>query len=526
MQLKRPIAFSYVRFSTIEQAGGDSLRRQTEAAEAYAATHGLELADRTLHDLGRSAYRGKNLAEGALSSFRRAVEDGDIPADSYLLIESPDRLSRLPAVDALSALSEICKLGITVVTLDDGQQYDRQRMTTEFMVVLKWLLRAEVAHDESLKKGYRVAKAWGEKRRNAATTKLTAMCPHWLRLTPDRKAYEVIEDRAAIARRILHEALEGRGLEAIARGLNGDGVPTFGQGRKWQHKDGPTRWHKSMVTKVVRNEAVVGTYQPHRIIFDETGCKRRIPDGPAIAGYFPAIIDTESFATLRARLDGKRAPYVRTGQTITNPLAGIARCGLCGASMTQVVKGNRSRPRLVCSKAKVGAGCTYHSVPVADIWAALHSHHITETAPKGNTETQAAWERLEAARLGAVEQVANLTKAIAEGGPSAALRAALADAEQELTSIEARSRALADRARVETAKSVERRLGALQTALATTQTSAAALNTILRENLASATIFPADTEHGNTASITLKWLHGGETALPLGGFGKTLTSAT
>ncbi|WP_421761657.1 recombinase family protein [Devosia sp.] len=520
MQPKRPIAFSYVRFSTMEQAGGDSLRRQTQAAEAYAATHGLELAELTLHDLGRSAYRGKNLAEGALFMFRRAVEDGDVPADSYLLIESPDRLSRLPAIDALTALSEICKLGITVVTLDDGQQYDRQRMTQEFMVVLKWLLRAEVAHDESKKKGYRVAKAWSEKRRNAATAKLTAICPHWLRLSDDRLAYEIIEDRAAVARRILEEALEGRGQEAIARGLNRDAIPTFGRDRKWKHKEGSTRWHKSMVAKVVRSEAVVGTYQPHRIAFDENGRKTRVPDGPAIEGYFPAIIDTDTFATLTARLDGKRAPYVRRGQAITNPLAGIARCGLCGSSMTQVAKGNRSRPVLVCSRAKVGAGCSYHSVPVEEIWAALHSHPIAGTAPKGNTETQAAWERLEAARHGTVDHVTNLTKAIAEGGHSVALMDALAEAERELAGIEASARALADRARVETAKSVERRLGALQAALDNKETSAAALNTVLRENLSSVTVFPADPVNSTAASIAFLWLQGGQSSVPLGGFGK------
>ena len=39
----RPRAYSYVRFSTPEQMRGDSFRRQTEAAERYAAAHGLDL---------------------------------------------------------------------------------------------------------------------------------------------------------------------------------------------------------------------------------------------------------------------------------------------------------------------------------------------------------------------------------------------------------------------------------------------------------------------------------------------------
>jgi hypothetical protein len=56
-----PIAHSYIRFSTPEQAKGDSLRRQTELAEAYCRRNGLTL-DTTLmlRDLGLSAFRGKN----------------------------------------------------------------------------------------------------------------------------------------------------------------------------------------------------------------------------------------------------------------------------------------------------------------------------------------------------------------------------------------------------------------------------------------------------------------------------------
>ena len=38
-----PKAFSYVRFSTPEQAKGDSLRRQLERSKKYADEHGLVL---------------------------------------------------------------------------------------------------------------------------------------------------------------------------------------------------------------------------------------------------------------------------------------------------------------------------------------------------------------------------------------------------------------------------------------------------------------------------------------------------
>src|ERR1700758_3473375 len=50
-------AYSYIRFSSPEQAKGDSLRRQTEAAEAYAKERGLSLdSSLTFRDLGISAF--------------------------------------------------------------------------------------------------------------------------------------------------------------------------------------------------------------------------------------------------------------------------------------------------------------------------------------------------------------------------------------------------------------------------------------------------------------------------------------
>ena len=82
-------AYSYVRFSTPEQSKGDSLRRQTQAAEDYAARHGLELVDASYQDLGVSAFRGTNAHSGKLSEFREAVRSGTIaPGDVPKSVEN------------------------------------------------------------------------------------------------------------------------------------------------------------------------------------------------------------------------------------------------------------------------------------------------------------------------------------------------------------------------------------------------------------------------------------------------------
>ena len=88
-----PRAYSYLRFSTPEQMTGDSFRRQSTMAVEYAAKRGLELDQKlTFHDLGVSAYRGKNADTGRLAEFLEAVEAGLVPKGSFLLVEFLDRI--------------------------------------------------------------------------------------------------------------------------------------------------------------------------------------------------------------------------------------------------------------------------------------------------------------------------------------------------------------------------------------------------------------------------------------------------
>src|ERR1700722_19718602 len=117
-----PTAYSYQRFSSLQQKHGASLDRQLEAAKAYAHNHSLILDASTYRDLGVSAFRSKN-AESALGAFIEAVEAKKIQKGSYLLIESLDRLSRDKVPTALRLLLSLTERGIVIVTLMDEQVY-------------------------------------------------------------------------------------------------------------------------------------------------------------------------------------------------------------------------------------------------------------------------------------------------------------------------------------------------------------------------------------------------------------------
>src|ERR1700733_260201 len=129
--LRQPKAYSYKRFSTPKQAEGDSLRRQTAMAQAWADRTGVPLdTELQLTDEGVSAYGGANRDVGALGAFVEAVKDGRVPQGSWLLVENLDRLSREPAGEASWHQQNIIRSGVTVVDLSDGmgREYNRETL--------------------------------------------------------------------------------------------------------------------------------------------------------------------------------------------------------------------------------------------------------------------------------------------------------------------------------------------------------------------------------------------------------------
>lgn len=145
----------------------------------------------------------------------------------------------------------------------------------------------------------------------------------------------LIPERVEVVRRIFRETIDGIGRREIVRRLNRDGILPFkaSEGRQ----TGDVGWQTSSVAKIIQSRAVLGEYQPHHGSHRQ---RNRVAEGDVIEGYFPAVIDTETYWRAQAAVSRRRqSTGGRRGRVGAHILRGICKCGDCGAPMHIINKG-------------------------------------------------------------------------------------------------------------------------------------------------------------------------------------------
>lgn len=344
--------FSYIRFSSVKQEEGDSLRRQTSLTKEWAERNGYELDENlTLRDLGISAFSGKNLdAQSALGGFIQAVNLGKVPKGSILAIERLDRLSRQDVDTAYNLWRNILKAGIKIATVANGMVYDESSLQNIGQLFVA-LVEFSVSNQESQKKSDRIKEVWAHKRKNVESKKLTSWCPAWLKLSKDKTEFLPIEEMVPTVVKIFEMYAAGNGVIQIARHLNDINAPLVIRHTKRMRI---TNWQVSTVQHILWNKAVIGHLQPKK-----REDRKAVAVGENITDYYPAIITEELFFKCQARMD---ANPQRKGKPVVgrrhNLFTGKLICGYCGKRIEAFyAKSKRSKDAvrtLKCVNSTVG----------------------------------------------------------------------------------------------------------------------------------------------------------------------------
>lgn len=433
--LTESVAYSYIRFSTPEQAKGDSLRRQTELAENYCKRKGWKLdTTLTLRDLGVSAFRGDNALVGNLGEFLKAVKRGTVLPGSVLIVESIDRISRQGIDEGYDLIKGILKAGIHLVTLSPEREFDVEATKSLSKGALEIQLILERAAEESERKSERIGAAWRQKQAKARNgIVMSKQLPAWVRKTGGK--LELIPEATKAVRQVFKLAASGYGLQSIIKKLTESKVPPIGRA---------SHWARSTIAALLRDRRVIGEYQP---------CKGRIKDGEPIPDYYPRVIEDDEWYRARAGAKQRQRHKGRFGTVRTNLFAGILKHGLDGDSfiMTQRQSQTPGKPIRQYSALINGAGHESRAKAVSLPYDGFESRILSKlreidpheilNGDHGPDETIALAGELAAieAKIGEVEAIQQKTPSAANGRVLATLEDQQRDKAAELA--EARQRA-------------------------------------------------------------------------------------
>ncbi|MDX8517193.1 recombinase family protein [Mesorhizobium dulcispinae] len=320
------VAISYLRWSSAIQGEGDSLRRQTSKTNEWLAAHPNVRLAHELVDAGVSAFKGKNVKDGALGAFLAAIQEGRIPKGTYLLVESLDRISRLTPAEALAIFLQIINSGVNIVTLMDGQEYRAGQLDISTLIIS--ITKMAMAHEEVVKRSERIRESWVGRTKKAREKgkHVPGNPPSWLYEDANGNLQED-DAKVVIVQRIFDLCISGVGLNAIAQTLNEAGVPPLSLHKRKSIKNRSNFWTVTSVACILRYKAVFGEYHPKH-------------GEPWIA--FPVIVPKEDFYRAEAaRTKRHNTARGRNGKHYHNLFKGIAKCSVCGESMT--IKNGRNR---------------------------------------------------------------------------------------------------------------------------------------------------------------------------------------
>ncbi|MFV2948991.1 recombinase family protein [Pseudomonas japonica] len=372
-----PKIWPYIRFSSEEQKRGDSLRRQQDLINRFAARPDIvaegAVIDESLdlNDLGVSGYTGKNLFKGRFRAFLEAVDSGVVKSGDYLAVEALNRITRLNPLESLPLILRLVQeKGIRIAITSSSQVYARGDDISSLYIAIGELQRG---FKESQEKGSRVKEAWTSKKKRAALHGeiATSRVPLWLRVTKSTSSagyiireIEEVPKRVSVVKEIFRLSDSNVGAVATARILTEKGIKTFTRDGARKNANYGDFWQVTYVRKILENRAVMGFYQPMQWEIAPDGKRQRVADGPEIAGYFPQVIEPELFQRVQVKKNARKIEGAgNKGSQYSNLFTKMIYCAACGATVHHVNKGKdpkKGGKYLVCFRAKYGS-CNYKS---------------------------------------------------------------------------------------------------------------------------------------------------------------------
>jgi site-specific DNA recombinase len=308
----------YIRWSTDDQGDGTTLEVQREGCRHYALSQGWQYGEAlTFIDDG---YSGGSMDRPALTRLREAVRQGQVDC---VVVFKIDRLSR-NVVDTVNLVLRewdgLCHVKSAREAIDTTTQQGKMFFYT-LVSFAEW--------ERSVIK----ERTWSGRMKRLQEGKNPGFRPPYgLRTGDTPGSFAVVEDEAAMVRRIFVLYNQGMGYKAIAVQLTQDGV-RFRGGRAFSAQT---------VTEILRNPLYVGRIVYGRVQRPRGGqvgkkaAAKPAQSSPTVveSGHVPHIVDPEQFQLAQANRS-ERARQRTPNRSVASDhlLTGILRCKGCGSAM-------------------------------------------------------------------------------------------------------------------------------------------------------------------------------------------------
>ena len=298
---------AYCRVSSNSEDQLNSYAAQIRAyTERINSTEGWQLVD-IYADEGLTGTKSDKREE-----FKRLMQDCRAGKIDKVLVKSVSRFAR-NTYDCLAALRELKLLGISVCF--EKENMDTETLTDELAVSVF----GSLAQQESVSISQN--QLWSYKKRMESGAFITCARPYGYRIT-NGKELEIIEEEAAVVRRIFSAYLDGMGSIPIAEELNRHGLRTsYGK-----------RWRENTVRYILTNEKYVGDALSQKSFTTDAFPAKSLRNHGQRPKFYsenthPAIISRQDFEHVQQLIASRRREDYAAREY---PMSRLITCAECG----------------------------------------------------------------------------------------------------------------------------------------------------------------------------------------------------
>ena len=331
---------AYARVSCGKDAMLHSLASQVDYYRNYICRHpGWEYA-------GVYADEAKTGTKDSREQFQRMLADCRSGKIDHIVTKSISRLAR-NTVTLLETVRELKSLGISIYF--EEQNIDTATADGELMLSIL----ASYAQEESLSASEN--QKW-RVRQNFENGQPWRGFMLGYRYKDGQ--YIVVPEEAEIVRSIYADFLDGKGVIAITKRLNREGILTQ-QG---------FAWHKSAITRVLKNYTYTGNlllqtkYRENHLTKRTLVNHGQLPQYHATDTHEP-IIDIGTYNSVQLEMYRRAEKYGKPQTSQNYPFSGMITCALCGKHYRRKV--TTTGPRWICSTYNTHgkAACPSKAIP-------------------------------------------------------------------------------------------------------------------------------------------------------------------